>query len=134
MKDFLSPQEAKALLDRWEKNHFNSFNVWVQKSQSVLTQEWRSEKNQNRKLVFHGHFRLRMNPAVVNQGGLLLQATSCATCKKEATQIAYRKLVIELIQKGLLKYGFSEPRQYQLALQKYLAQEEDPEEVEEHPG
>lgn len=29
MNNFLSAQEAKTLLDHWEKNNYNSFNIWI---------------------------------------------------------------------------------------------------------
>jgi hypothetical protein len=52
MPDYISTQEAKTLIDFWEKHNFNSFNVWIQKSKSILNQEWKTDRTSDGRALF----------------------------------------------------------------------------------
>jgi hypothetical protein len=66
MPDFISVEESKSLLDYWEKNNFNSFNIWIQKSKSILNQEWKTDRTADGRALFLGTFKLKLNPSVIN--------------------------------------------------------------------
>ena len=101
-----SQQEVYALLKVWEENNFNNFNFWIQRSRSRLSQEWSESKTAHNKTIFHVNLTLKMDAQVVNRGGVAFHAFGQGVSKKVVKQMAYRKLVCDIVEAGYLRFGF----------------------------